>query len=139
MTEFDLLRHSQREGRIVTRCHNPQSAMVWAAVTETGRSPLLFVPSGVKLNFQRYIADILEGCLLPWTKKHFQGVPWSLQQGSVPSHASLLMNEGIFLCIQNWVILEAWEGAESCCRNQRTPCKCFFAQGSRQPSKLWAM
>ena len=30
------------------------------AVTETRRLPLLFVPSGVKLNFQRYIADILE-------------------------------------------------------------------------------
>ena len=61
------------EERIVTRRQNQQSVMVWAAVTETGRSPLLFVPSGVKLKFQRYIAHMLEGCLLPWAKKHFQG------------------------------------------------------------------
>ena len=47
---------------------------------------------------------------------------------------SLLMNEGIFLWIQDWMILEAWEGAESCCRDQGTPWKRFLAQGSRQPS-----
>ena len=55
---------SSTEGRIVTRRQNPQSVMVWAAATETGRSPLLFVPSGVILNATRYIADILEDCLL---------------------------------------------------------------------------
>ena len=33
------------ERRIVTRRQNPQSGMVWATVTETGRSPLLFAPS----------------------------------------------------------------------------------------------
>ena len=72
----DCASSSSTEGRIVTRRQNPQSVMVWAAVTETGRSPLLFVPSWVKLNSQRYIADILEGCLLPWarsTSKKFPG------------------------------------------------------------------
>ena len=62
--------------------------MVWAVITETGSTPLLFEPSEVKLNSQRYLADILEGCLLRWVNKHFQGVPWSLQQDSAPSHAS---------------------------------------------------
>ena len=38
------------EGRIVMRCQNAQSVMVLAAVTATGRSWLVFVPSGVKLN-----------------------------------------------------------------------------------------
>ena len=72
------------------RHQTPKSAVCHglAAVTETRRSPLLFVPSGVVFNSQRYIADILEGCLRPWAKKHFQGVPWSQQQGSAPSHAS---------------------------------------------------
>ena len=61
--------------------------MVWVIVTETGRSPLLFVPSGAKLNSQRYIADILKSCLLPWAKTHFQGVPISLQQDSALCNA----------------------------------------------------
>ena len=33
---------SATEGRIVTRRQNPQSVMVWAAVTATGRSPSFF-------------------------------------------------------------------------------------------------
>ena len=41
---------SSTEERIVTRRQNPQYAMIWAGVTETGRFPLLFVPSGAKLN-----------------------------------------------------------------------------------------
>ena len=61
---------SSTEERIVTRQQNPQFVLIRAAVTETERSPLLFVPSGVKLNSQRYIADILESCLPPSTKKH---------------------------------------------------------------------
>ena len=44
---------SSTEGRIDTRYQNPQSVMVWAAVTETGRSPLLFVPSVIELKFWR--------------------------------------------------------------------------------------
>ena len=76
------------EGRRVSRRQNPTSVMVWAAVTTTGRSLLVFVPSGVKLNSQRYISDILEGELLPWAREHFEGAPWTFQQNSAPSHGS---------------------------------------------------
>jgi transposase len=81
--------------RTATRRQNPMSVMVWAAVTATGRSPLVFVPSGVKLNSQRYISDILEAVLLPWARKHFNGSPWSFQQDSAPSHGSNMT--------QNWI------------------------------------
>ena len=96
------------ERRVVTRRQNPQSVMVWAAVTETGRSPLLFVPSGVKFNSQRYIAEILEGCLLPWTKKHFQGVPWSLQQDSAPSHVFKITQSSFQKKIPSFISKEVW-------------------------------
>ena len=52
-------RNASVEGRRVSRRQNPNSVIVWAAVTATGRSPLVFVPSGVKLNCQRYISNIL--------------------------------------------------------------------------------
>ena len=52
------------EGRRVSRRQNPSSVMVWATVTATGRPPLVFVPSRVKLNSQQYISDILECELL---------------------------------------------------------------------------
>ena len=99
---------SSTEGRIVTRRQNPQSVIVWTAVTETGRSPLLFMPSGVKLNSQRCMADILEGCLLPWAKKHFQGVSWPLQQDAAPSHASKITQSWIKKKITSFINKEAW-------------------------------
>ena len=40
---------SMTEGRIVTRCPNLQSVMVWAVVTANGRSPLLFNRSEIEL------------------------------------------------------------------------------------------
>ena len=92
---------SSIQERIVARRQNLQCVMVWVAVTKTGRFPLLFVPAGVKFNFQRYIADILEGCLLPWAKMHFQRISWFLQQDSAPSYASKI--------IQSWKITqEVW-------------------------------
>ena len=78
---------SSTERRIVTGRQCPQFAMVWAAVTETGRSPLLFEPSGVKLNSQRYIADI-------W------GLPAALRQEALPKsflvHATELCTLSLF-------------------------------------------
>ena len=56
---------SSVKGRIAKRRQYPQSIMIWAAVTPSERSPLIFVPSGVKLNSERYVSDILESHLLP--------------------------------------------------------------------------
>ena len=99
---------SSTEGRIVTRRQYPQSVIVWAAATETGRSSLLFVPYRVKLNSYRYITDISEGCLLPWAKKHFQGAPWFLQQDSTPSHASKITQSCSQRKILTFISKEVW-------------------------------
>ena len=101
------------EEKIVTRRQNPQYVMVLAALTETERSPLLFVPSRVKLNSQRYIANILEDCLLPWTKKHFQGTLWSLQQDSAPSHASKITQFWIQTNPPSFISKEVWPARSS--------------------------
>ena len=45
--------------------------MLWASVAKFGRSPLIFVKQGVKLNQKNYRNNILVGSLLPWTKEHF--------------------------------------------------------------------
>ena len=96
------------EGRIVTRCQNLQSVMVWAAVTKTGRSPLLFVPTAVKLNSEQYVSDILESCLLPWAKQHFKDKPWTLQQDSAPSHSSKFTQSWILRKILSFISKEDW-------------------------------
>ena len=99
---------SMTKGRIVTRHQNFQSVMVWAAVTAIRRSPLLFVPTGVKLNSERYISDILEGCLLPWAKQHFKDEPWTLQQDSPPSHGSKFTQSWILRKIPSFISKEDW-------------------------------
>ena len=45
--------------RKVFRTQKPDSVMVWTAISEKGKSPLVFVPSGVKINKKLYIKDIL--------------------------------------------------------------------------------
>ena len=100
---------SATEGRIIiTRHQNPQSVMVWAAVTANRRSPLLFVPSGVKLNSQQYVADILEGCWLPWANQHFQSKPWTLKQNSAPSHGSKFTQSWIQRKIPSFISKKNW-------------------------------
>ena len=99
---------STTKGRIVTRCQNPESVMVWAAVIATGRSPLLFVPTGVKLNSERYISNILEGCLLPWAEQHFKDEPWTLQQDSAPYHGSKFTQSWILRKIPSFISKEDW-------------------------------
>ena len=99
---------STTEGRIVTERQNPQSVMVWAAVTATARSPLLFVPTRVKLNSEWYVSDILEGCLLPWAKQHFKDEPWTLQQDLAPSHGSKFTQSWILRKIPSFISKEDW-------------------------------
>ena len=60
--------------------------MVWAAVTPTGCSPLVFIEKGVKINQQIYREKILNDALLPWVSKKFGRNHWTFQQDSAPPH-----------------------------------------------------
>ena len=53
-------------------------------VTATGRTPLVFIDLGVKVNSEMYVADILE----TWATKHFEGRHWIFQQDSALAHKS---------------------------------------------------
>lgn len=77
---------ADQHGRVVNRTSHPEQTMVWAAVCASGKSPLVFVGKGVKINKDNYIKDILEGALLPWTRSHFAGRPFVFQQDSAPAH-----------------------------------------------------
>ncbi|KAF2360701.1 hypothetical protein FHG87_008544 [Trinorchestia longiramus] len=82
--------------------------MVWAAVTATGGSPLVFVPCGVKLNSERYSPLILKSKLLPWATEHLQGSPWSFQQNSAPSHDSNVTQTWIQRNIPFFMSKDVW-------------------------------
>lgn len=73
----------------VTRRQGADQIMVWAAVSEKGRSPLVFLPMGrnqAKINQQIYQNEVLKTGLIPWARKTFGSERWTFQQDSAPSH-----------------------------------------------------
>ena len=75
-------------------------------VTECGRSPLIFVDKGVKLNQQNYRDDILVGALLPWAREHFKNRPWSFQQDSAPSLGAIKTQEWLSENVPHFITKE---------------------------------
>jgi len=65
----------------------PASVMVWAAISESWRSPLIFVKEGAKINSNSYIEDILTPAHAQM-KKHFKDRPFTFQQDGAPSHTA---------------------------------------------------
>ena len=92
----------------VTRTQRAMSVMVWAAVTKSGRSPLVFVEQGVKLKQENYQNDILVGSLLPWAKEHFKKRPWMFQQDLALSHRAKKVQEWLSANVPNFIFKEEW-------------------------------
>jgi ''Paired box'' domain. len=71
---------------IVEHRQNPASVMVWGGICASGKTPLVFVEQGVKINQEVYRRDILEAVVLPWAQQHFGDANWTFQQDSAPAH-----------------------------------------------------
>ena len=59
--------------------------MIWAAIFESWKSPLIFVKEGAKINANSYIDDILTPAQAQM-QKHFNDLPFTFQQYGAPSH-----------------------------------------------------
>jgi transposase len=73
-------------GRLVGRSGHPSSVMVWAGITSNGKTPLVFVDQGVKINKENYRDQILAAVVEPWARTHFNHMQWTFQQDSAPAH-----------------------------------------------------
>ena len=76
------------ELRYVNRIQKPLSVMVWAGISSIGRTPLIFVPVGVKIDTQTYRELILEPVIQDLSKPMFYGKPLVFQQDGGPAHTS---------------------------------------------------
>ena len=92
----------------VFRTQKPASVMVWAAVSERGKTPLVFVPQGVKINKERYIEDILEGALLPWCNSVYGDEVWTFQQDGATSHTARVTQQWCRNNCPSWINKEEW-------------------------------
>jgi len=78
---------------IVEHRQNPAAVMVWGGICATGKTPLVFVDQGVKINQEVYRRDILEAVVQPWAQQHFGNVNWTFQQDSAPAHKAVATQE----------------------------------------------
>uniref|UniRef100_A0A914E1U2 Transposase n=1 Tax=Acrobeloides nanus TaxID=290746 RepID=A0A914E1U2_9BILA len=59
--------------------------MIWAGICATGKTPLVFVDPGVKINRHVYMDMLAEHCF-PWAEQHFGNDWWCFQQDGCPGH-----------------------------------------------------
>uniref|UniRef100_A0A915DBK3 Transposase n=1 Tax=Ditylenchus dipsaci TaxID=166011 RepID=A0A915DBK3_9BILA len=72
------------EERIVSRSQKPKQVMVWAGVTHNGKTPLIFVPEGVKVRGPGYRSMLKRSAAMDTGT--FGEVQWTFQQDGAPSH-----------------------------------------------------
>ena len=94
--------------RTATRKQAPPMVMVWAAITADGRSPLVFLDRGVKINWAVYRRTVLKAVLKPWADKHFGRRPWTFQQDSAPSHKARVNQEWLKNNVPHFISSTEW-------------------------------
>lgn len=95
-------------GKFVGKTAHPQSIMVWGAITSDGKSPLVFVDQGVKINKEVYLKIILKDALKPWADKHFKGKHWCFQQDSAPAHKAKIVQEWLKKELPDFIAAKDW-------------------------------
>lgn len=73
----------------VTRSQFPASVMAWGGVCATGKTPLIFIERGVKINAQIYQDVVLRDTVVPWADAHFGKRDWVFQQDGATAHSAL--------------------------------------------------
>ncbi|VDO80847.1 unnamed protein product [Heligmosomoides polygyrus] len=82
--------------------------MVWAGVCATGRTPLVFVERGAKINTDVYLNDILKKEMLPWAQEHFGSTTWTFQQDGAPAHNSKKTQEWCARNLPDFIPASEW-------------------------------
>lgn len=97
-----------RDGKLAGKTAHPASVMVWGAITSNGKSPLVFVESGVKIKKDEYQKTILEDVLKPWANAHFGNNRWCFQQDSAPAHKARTTQQWCKRELPDFIAHEDW-------------------------------
>ncbi|KIH55190.1 hypothetical protein ANCDUO_14657, partial [Ancylostoma duodenale] len=97
-----------RKGKIIRRAEHPKWVMVWGAITSDGKTPLVFVESGVKINKDLYLKTILEDVLKPWPISHFGEKKWCFQQDSASAHKAKTIQRWCQKELPDFIAYKGW-------------------------------
>lgn len=70
------------------RQHFSQKVMVSVGVSRMGKTGIVFIEPGAKINSKYYCQHVLGGALLPDIRARCQRYSWTLQQDGAPSHTA---------------------------------------------------
>ena len=96
------------EYRLVKRVQKPSYVMVWAGISAEGRIPLVFVPSGVKINANTYKELILEPVVKKLAETMFNNGEFLFQQDGAPAHTARSTQEWLKNEIPGFLSKEEW-------------------------------
>ena len=94
--------------RYVKRVQKPLSVMVWAGVSAVGRTPLVFVPPGVKINALTYQDLILKPFVKDLERTMFNNKPFLFQQDGAPAHTAKSTQEWLRTEIPSYISKLEW-------------------------------
>ena len=92
----------------VKRTQKPHSVMVWAGISAKGRTPLIFVPPGVKINSSTYQQLILDPVVKDLSKTMFNKEPFLFQQDGAPAHTSNVSQNWLSKNVPDFISKEEW-------------------------------
>ena len=81
--------------------------MVWAGITHDGKTPLIFIKEGVKVD-QVVYQTMIQDKVLPWAQDHFGDRHWTFQQDSAPSHKALNIQKWIEANFPDFINSQQW-------------------------------
>jgi hypothetical protein len=93
--------------RAIMRAVKPRGVMVWLGVMFDGRTKLIFVPSGVKIDGEVYV-EMLERKVLQWINERKDDIPFVFQQDGAPAHRKKTTQEWIKENIGDFIAKDEW-------------------------------
>jgi inhibitor of nuclear factor kappa-B kinase subunit alpha len=81
--------------------------MVWAGVSQTGKTNIYFCKSGLRINSVVY-QDMIRKVVLPQAKKLFPTNDWIFQQDSAPAHRSRSTQQMLTASVPHFIKQEDW-------------------------------
>ncbi|KAI6661014.1 hypothetical protein LOD99_13737 [Oopsacas minuta] len=94
--------------RYISRMKKPLSVIVWAGVSAVGRTPLIFIPPGVKINAKTYQELVLEPVVKGLSQTMFSGQQFVFQQDCAPAHTANTTQDWLKHNIPNFIHKDEW-------------------------------